>query len=176
MLPSAFEWGESLKLRDVVYYLFPDQWDTCDLSGIDLSFANWTTIKYLNNNGDGFNDETSTIPNDAGGLYMFSIKCPVIEGFTDFPVYIGRAQLSKSQNLKKRCREYFTKFKKEDERPLITRMFQYWSKELHLSFMVLHGNEGIIDSEARLINSLKLPFNSEIPDKVTKQGVKAFNL
>ncbi len=55
-------------------------------------------------------------------------------------------------------------------------MFKYWGKELHLAFLVLDDNMNIIDLEKKLINSLLLPMNDEIPDKEIKQATKAFSL
>lgn len=174
MLNSAFAVGEEMALRKVPYILYNKQWSRYDLSKIDLKFANWTTIKYLNRNGTDFNEDIKKLPSNKGGLYMFSIYCPIIEGRTEFPVYVGRALLTEGQNLRKRCREYFQKYFKENERPKITRMFKYWGEELYLSFIVIDENDLLIDYEKKLINSLLLPFNDEIPEKEIKQAKKAF--
>ena len=175
MKHSAFDLGEHLRLREVSYKVSPLLWEKWDL-GIDLSFKNWTNIKYLNQEGDDFHHDIDKVPNDKGGLYMFYVKCNTISGITEFPFYIGRAQLTDNQNLRKRVREYFTKFAKENERPKITTMFKYWSKELNLAFIALNENFEIVDIEKKLINSLLLPMNDEIPDKEIKQSVKAFQL
>lgn len=174
MIDSAFNLGEEIKLKTLDFKLQQTLWLKYDLSAVNLSFANWTTIKYLNNDGTEFHEDIKLLPNDMGGLYMFSISCPVIPGRTEFPVYIGRAQITEDQNLRKRCREYFTKFLRNDERPKITRMFRYWAKELYLSFLPLDQNHEIIDFEKKLINSLLLPFNDEIPEKEIRQAIKAF--
>lgn len=176
MIISAFHHGEKLKLRDITYYLYNKHWDRYDLKEVNLNFANWTTIKYLNSNGSSLNNDTSKLPNDSGGLYMFSINCPIISGMTQYPVYIGRALLSEGENLRARCRSYFTKYARSDERPMITTMFKYWKKELMLSFLPLADNSDIIDYEKRLINALILPFNDFIPDIEIRQAKKAFRL
>lgn len=174
MISSAFDLAEEIHLRILQYTLHQPLWVRYDLSAIDLSFQKWTTIKYLNEDGTEFHADVDTIPNDEGGLYMFFIKCPVIRGITEFPFYVGRAQLTTGQNLRKRCKEYFLKYSKDDERPKITRMFRYWRKELFLSYLVLNDNAAIVDYEKKLINSLLLPMNDQIPEKEIKQAVKAF--
>lgn len=176
MLNSAFELGEELNLRTISYKLHPNLWNRYDLSKIDLKLDNWTTIKYLNEYGTDFNDEINYLPSDRGGLYMFSIHCPIIQGRTEYPAYIGRALLTEGQNLKKRCKEYFTKYFREGERPKITTLFKYWAKDLYLSFLVMDENAEIKDYETKLINSLLLPFNDEIPEKKFKQAKKAFDI
>lgn len=93
---------------------------------------------------------------------------------TDFPAYIGRAKLTDAQNIRKRCREYFTKWYRNDERPKITRMIKYWGSDLYLSFIEISENDIIDDYESKLINSLLLPFNTKIPDKETQQAINAF--
>jgi len=173
---SAFQLAEEIKLRQVNYKLHSGLWSKYDLSHIDLTFSNWTSIKYLNDDGTDFSEEISLLPDNQGGIYLFYIKCPIISGITEFPFYIGRAQLTDGQNLRKRCREYFTKFAREDERPKITTMINYWGKELYLAFKPIDDNNDIIDYEKKLINSLLLPMNDEIPEKEIKQAVKAFQL
>jgi excinuclease UvrABC nuclease subunit len=174
MRNEAFELGEKINSRRICYKLYQPLWVKYDLSALDLSIENWTTIKFLDDTGEHFNDEITEVPNNTGGLYMFSIKCKVITGITDYPVYIGRAQFSEGQNLRKRVREYRNKFARENERPLITKMFKYWAPDLYLSFIPIDENDEIIDYEKKLINSLLLPFNTEIPDQEIKQAITAF--
>lgn len=176
MLNSAFELGEELTLRTIHYKLHPAMWSRYDLSKIKLQLENWTSIKYLNDDGSDFNSEVEKLPNNKGGLYMFSIYCPIIQGRTEYPAYIGRAQLTEGQNLRKRCKEYFQKYFKENERPKITTLFKYWAKDIYLSFLVIDENDDVVDYEKKLINSLLLPFNDEIPEKEFKQAIKAFDI
>lgn len=174
MITSAFDLGEEIIKKTLPYKLHQDLWTKYDFTPLDLDFQNWTTIKYLNNDCTGFNQEIENIPNNCGGLYLFTIKCCVINSLTEYPVYIGRAQYTENQNLRKRCREYFTKYLRSDERPLITKMIKYWGNELYLSFIEINENVEIIDLEKKIINSLLLPFNSEIPDIEIRQAVSAF--
>lgn len=174
MIASAFEIGEQIKLRTLKYKVHRVLWDRYNLPNVDLSFKNWTTIKYLNQNGDDFNPSIDTVPDDKGGLYLFYAQCPIITGITDYPFYIGRAQLTNTQNLRKRVKEYFSKFRNNNERPKITKMFKYWSTDLHLAYFTLNENEEVIDLEKQLINSLLLPMNEQIPDQEIRQAIKAF--
>ncbi|HCY76479.1 MAG TPA: hypothetical protein DHV28_11210 [Ignavibacteriales bacterium] len=176
MLNSAFQLGEELNLRTISYKLHPTMWSRYDLSKINLNLTNWTTIKYLNDDGTDFHKDIEKLPPGKGGLYMFSIYCPVIQGRTEYPAYIGRALLTEGQNLRKRCKEYFQKYFRDDERPKITTLFTYWSKDIYLSFLAIDENADIIDFEKKLINSLLLPFNDEIPEKDFKQAIKAFDI
>ncbi|WP_430410859.1 hypothetical protein [Kordia sp.] len=174
MITSAFQLGEEILSKTLPYKLHQDLWRKYDFSPLDLNYENWTTIKYLNNDCSSFSDEINTVPNNCGGLYLFTIKCSVINKLTEYPVYIGRAQYTANQNLRKRCREYFTKYLRSDERPLITKMLKYWGNELYLSFITIDENIEIVDLEKKIINSLLLPFNSEIPDVEIRQAVAAF--
>lgn len=174
MKNSAFQLAEEIRLREIGYKLHNGLWSKYDLSPINLDFSTWSSIKYLNDGGTDFSDEINLLPNKQGGLYLFYVKCPIISGITEFPFYIGRAQLTDGQNLRKRCKEYFSKFAREDERPKITKMIKYWGKELYLAFKVIDGNDHIVDYEKKLINSLLLPMNDEIPDTEIKQAIKAF--
>ncbi|MFN8352294.1 MAG: hypothetical protein U0U25_12580 [Flavobacteriales bacterium] len=176
MDPCAFALGEKLKLRDLKYHLFSEHWLSYDYEGVNLQLANWETIKYLNDVGDDFSVDIDKLPDDEGGLYLFSVRCPIIAGMTEFPVYIGRALKTEHQSLRKRCRSYFTKYARNDERPLIHRMFKYWGPDLYLSFLRLADNAVTIEYEKKLINGLLLPCNDSIPDVKVQQAVNAFNL
>jgi hypothetical protein len=174
MLAAAFDFGEDMKLRTVEYKLYQPMWAYFTHRKMDISFGRWKVIKYLNAKGTGLHKDVKNLPSNKGGLYLFFIQCPVITGMTEFPCYIGRAQYSTSQNLKKRCREYFQKYAKTNERPKITRMMRYWGKDLFLAYYPLSNNKTIQSLEKQLINSLLLPMNEEIPDTIIRQAKKAF--
>tara|TARA_R110002111_G_scaffold69931_3_gene113129 strand:- start:798 stop:1322 length:525 start_codon:yes stop_codon:yes gene_type:complete len=174
MITSAFELGEEILKKTLPFKLHQDLWSKYDFTPLDLDYQNWTTIKYLNQDCSELSNEITNVPNNSGGLYLFTIKCDIINRLTEYPVYIGRAQFTENQNLRKRCREYFTKYLRTDERPLITKMLKYWGGELYLSFIELDENIQIVDLEKKIINSLLLPFNSEIPDIEIRQAVSAF--
>lgn len=174
MIGSAFSLGEELELRKVEYKLHRYLWDKFNFPNLDLKFDNWTIVKYLNPNADALDPSVESIPDNAGGLYLFFVKCEVISGITEYPLYVGRAQFTQTQNLKKRVKEYFQHYSKDNERPRITRMFKYWGSELYLAYTTLEENEEIKDLEKQLVNSLLLPMNTEIPDTEVKQAIKAF--
>ncbi len=176
MLNSAFELAEHRKLREVTYSVSNKLWEKFALANtkLDISFKNWTSIKYLNDEANDFNQDVASIPNDKGGLYLFYAKCPIIPGITEFPFYIGRAQLTPNQNLRKRIKEYFLQYKREEDRPKVTRMLRYWGEDLFVAYLIVDSNQDIITSESLLINSLLLPMNDQIPDKEIRDGVKAF--
>lgn len=174
MTERAFLLGEQIKLRTVEYKLHSNLWNKFNFPNLDLRFENWTKLKYLNENADALSLGINNIPNDKGGLYMFYIKCEIISGITEYPLYVGRAQLTQYQNLRKRIKEYFLKYSKNNERPKITTMFNYWGRELHLAYITLDENDEIKDLERQFINSLLLPMNTEILDQEIRQAINAF--
>jgi len=176
MINSAFDLGEELNNRTVRYILHLPLWNGFNYPNINLDFSNWISIKYLNNTGTALNTLVSSVPNNSGGLYIFYIKCPIIGGLTEYPLYIGRAQLSSSQNLRKRVKEYFQHYLMNDERPKITRMIKYWGSELYLAYYPVASNQNIINLEADIINSTLFAMNDQIPDQIISQAVKAFSL
>src|SRR5690606_10299220 len=174
MNDSAFLLSEELELRKVEYKLHRGLWNQFNFPNLDLSFENWAKIKYLNADANALNPEVDIIPNNSGGLYMFYVKCEIISGITEYPLYVGRAQFSEHQNLRKRVKEYFQKYAKNNERPRITKMFKYWASELHLAYYPLDENDGINELEKQFINSLLLPMNTKIPDTEISQAINAF--
>lgn len=176
MISAAFDLGEQMNNKVIRYILHKPLWDNFNYPGIDLNFANWTSIKYLNDSGSDFSNDIDSVPKDKGGLYLFYIKCPLIIGLTEYPLYIGRAQKTGGQNLQKRVKEYFQHYSKNNERPKITRMIKYWSNDLHLAFYPIDDNNDIINLEKDIINCSLFQMNDKIPDKEISEAVKAFNL
>lgn len=174
MNDSAFLLGEELELRRVEYRLHSGLWEQFYFPGLDLSFEKWIKFKYLNEDANAFSKEVKDVPNNSGGLYMFYIKCKIISGITEYPLYVGRAQLTEHQNLRKRVKEYFQNYAKTNERPRITRMFKYWANELYLAYIPLEENDGINELEKQFINSLLLPMNTKVPDTEISQAISAF--
>ena len=176
MKVEAFELGDNLNKHNVRFTLFPANWDLFDFDAIDLSLSNWVEIKYLNNDGSSMSDKVEQIPNSKGGIYIFMIKNKILPGSSEYLAYIGRALLTENQNLRKRCKEYFQKFSKSHERPLITRLFSLWKDCIFLKYIEIDDNTIIEELESKLINSVLPPFNFTIPDKNIRQAVRAFNL
>lgn len=176
MNESAFDLGNELNSMVVRYILSNKLWNKFQINDFELNFDLWTKIKYLNERGDSFSDQINSIPNDQGGLYLFYVSCQTIKGITEFPLYIGRAQLTENQNLRKRIKTYFQKYRNNAERPKLFRMLRIWGKELRVAYIVLNSNIITVETEKKLINSLLLPMNDEIPDKKIKDAIKAFNL
>lgn len=174
MNDSAFLLGEELELRKVEYIFHRDLWNQFNFPELDLSFENWIKIKYLNADANAVNAEVENVPNNSGGLYMFYVKCEIISGITEYPLYVGRAQFTEHQDLRKRVKEYFQKYARNNERPRITKMFKYWASDLHLAYLPLDENDGINELEKQFINSLLLPMNTKIPNMEISQAINAF--
>jgi hypothetical protein len=176
MNTPAFEFGEHLKLREVSYKLSDRLWNKYDCEGLNLDFpSEWSQLKFLNADATSFSDDIHRLPNDKGGVYMFFVKCHILPGITEFPLYIGRARLTDGHNIRVRIRAYFTKYRNgKERRPLILKMIKYWGKELYIAFRVLDDNQEIVDLERKLINGLLLPMNTEIPDTEIRSARDAF--
>lgn len=172
---NAFDFGEQLHSEKIEYILSIKLRQRFNIpEGIDLDLRQWTSIKYLNNNGNDLNAEVNIIPNNTGGLYLFYMPCSILPQLTSFPLYIGRAQKTKNQNLRKRIKEYFQHYSNGIERPKIYRMLRKWGIALNVAYLALDDNNNTIELERQLINSLLLPMNDQIPDKKIREAVKAF--
>lgn len=176
MIEAAFDLGEKMNNRTVRYILHEPLWNKFNYPAIDLNFSNWISIKYLNDDSSDFHIDINKIPNNKGGLYLFFVKCPIISGITEYPLYIGRAQLTDKQNLRKRVKEYFQHFAKDSERPKITKMIKYWGASLHVAFYIVDDNKDIVNLEKDIINSTLFALNDQIPDVEISEAIKAFNL
>ena len=174
MIDSAFDLGEELNNRKIYYYLHTPLWGRFNYPHLNLEFQTWTKIKYLNDLGIELSNEINHVPDNSGGLYIFYVKCQIIPGLTEYPLYIGRAQITDGQNLRKRVKEYWQHYRLSNERPKITKMIKYWGDELYLAYLPLTDNNQIVSLEKDIINSTLFAMNDQIPDKEIKQAISAF--
>jgi hypothetical protein len=131
----------------------------------------WYEVKLLAPNGER-NPLLGTIPKDKGGIYLFLAKPDILPESCLYLMYVGRAHMSATENLRKRCSQYPT----EKKRPKIKRMVEQWGQYLYIRYLPLDDN-GIIDKvEDELVNKILPPFNDKIPDKEIRDAVKAFNM
>jgi len=143
-----------------------------------ININDMNEVKYVRDDLTSYDSDLNSLPT-TGGLYFFFIKPPILFGKIQYLVYIGRARGTDNQNLKKRCREYFYDFRnvnKDDSRTRkVRRMIKRWGKYLYLQYIEI-GNNSLIDSlESLLINNIRPPFNSSIPEKIYYQpAVAAF--
>jgi excinuclease UvrABC nuclease subunit len=148
-------------------------WDSFDsgVLGVISPSHSWNEVKLLAPDGKR-NPQLNTIPNDKGGIYLFLVKSNIIPESHLYLMYVGRAHISTTQNLRKRCSQYPV----EKKRPKIKRMIEQWGKYLYIKYLPLENNTTIDNVESELINKILPPFNDEIPDQKISAAVKAFSI
>ena len=129
----------------------------------------WNEVKLLTTNGKR-NPRLSAIPNDKGGIYLFLAKSNILPESHLYLMYVGRAHISTSQNLRKRCSQY----PNEKKRPKIKRLIEQWGQYLYIRYFPLDDNAIIDNVESELVKKILPPFNDKIPDKKISAAVKAF--
>ena len=160
---------DAVKLRKVTFVLNPaDEWERFPDDLKDIINRPWKEIKYYI--GDTLNPEIDNVPNDCGGIYVFYIKPNIIPDIHLYLAYIGRAQKTTYQNLRKRVKEYA----KETDRPKRCELKRHWGSYLYLRYLPMpeEDNEHIIRLEEELLKTVIPPFNDMLP-KIYNQAVKA---
>lgn len=149
-------------------------WESFDTSlRKTVSANNWHTFRYLTDD-DNLSPQIMNISNIKGGIYIFYASPEIIPARQRILFYVGRALLTKNQNLRKRITEYYMYYKNNDwERPKINEMFEHWGPYLYCSYIELDDNTLIEQLEAELINKLLPPFNASIPNKKISKAVRA---
>ena len=160
------------------FLINPTLWTDSEEINRHINIDAMHEVKYVRDDLIQYDSDLNSLPTN-GGLYFFFIKPPILFGKIQYLVYIGRARGTDSQNLKKRCREYFYDFRnvnKDDSRTRkIRRMIKRWGKYLYLQYIEISDNNLIDSLESLLINNIRPPFNSSIPEKKYYQpAVAAF--
>lgn len=152
------------------FMINPTLWQDIEKINAELDIDSIKEVKYVRDDLTKYDEELNTLPSDKGGIYFFFIKQPILHGTISYLVYVGRARKGNTQNLKKRCREYFYDYNnvnKDDNRTRkVRRMIKRWGKYLYLQYIELDNNDLIDSMESLLINNIRPPFNSQIPSKI----------
>jgi len=148
-------------------------WDSFDLNVLRIISTpnSWNEVKLLASDGKR-NPQLGTIPNDKGGIYLFLAKPNILPESHLYLMYVGRAHISATQNLRKRCSQYPV----EKKRPKIKRMIEQWGQYLYIRYLPLDDNLTIDLVEGELINKILPPFNDEIPDQTISAAIQAFTM
>lgn len=141
-----------------------------------LEETRWSKlIKYLDKDNNDISPEINSIPNNKGGVYIFFIVGPTLPFIERYIAYIGRAQFTSYQNIRKRVKEYLHESNRVNGRPKIAELFKHWKNYLYLMYFESVDNEQIVQLEGCLIHSILPPFNDDIPYKIKiKTPQKAF--
>lgn len=167
--------NEETKLYDCKYYLQPKLWEenlpqTSRLHSSD----EWSGfIKYLNDN-NSVSEEIKQLPRDYGGIYVFFIRGMSIPFSEFYLAYIGRAQLTETENLQTRITTYLSESKKINGRVNICRLFKHWKQFLYIRYYKSQDNEFIKQSESALIHAILPPFNTDLTEYKIKEPQNAF--
>jgi hypothetical protein len=145
-------------------------WDKFDTSLRKLvSSSQWHEVKFVDESNGMPHSDMSTIPNNAGGIYVFVLKPDLIPNTHLYIMYIGRARHTNNQNLRKRCREYFS----DTKRVKVAMMKEHWNNHLYIRYLPLTDNNIIDRLEEGLINAVLPPCNDKIPDRITMMAKKS---
>ena len=155
------------------FYLWPYLWGHADLREFAAKAQSIQPIKYFIRDDSGkfiLNPLIdSNVSANQGGIYMFCIKPPHVSDYAGYLMYIGRAQKTDNQNLRKRVKEY-----QSSTRPRIDKMIKLWKDFLYVKCIPILDNDAIVSLEKDLINSFLPPCNSEIPNVELKNAIAAF--
>ena len=163
-LPPFEDLSRDWRDHTIRFTLSPTLWIDSDDINVFFSHHTIRSIKFFNEDCSAINSDIVNLPTNKGGIYFFILKNDILPILSSHIMYVGRAHLTQHQNLRKRCREYFTKYyQNHKERPHIHAMLNNWCKNLYLYFIELTDNDEIDEIERKLINNLIPPFNHDIP-------------
>lgn len=160
-----------VKTHKLTFVLNPNKvWTTFNNGFNSIVNTRWNEIKFLNSTNDKINTEINTlVPNDCGGIYIFTVHTKIIPEIHTYILYIGRVKKTNDQNLRKRIKEYY-----KDNRPKIMLMRETWGNDLYIKFLPLNDNSIIEKLEEELIRVIVPPCNDKYPGVINKAIKAAF--
>lgn len=157
------------------FILCPDLWERFNTNGITVDYTKWDHVKMMDDTGN-LSDETRSIPTSCGGIYVYVVIPPVIEGVGAYIMYVGKATKTRSENLRARVRSYKSNFDDPITRPKLYRLFKQVGKYVYVYYLPMDSTaKDITEMEDRLIATYGLPpCNVDIQIQTVKAAVKAF--
>ena len=147
------------KILTLDFELNIDKWNDFNPEIKKIVSKEWKMVKYMNDYGTKLNSDIDSIPDDAGGVYLFLLKPEILPGVHLYIMYIGRVRRMKNYSLRQRCKEYYS-----DTRPKIAMMRELWGAQLYFRYLVLEDNELIAEVEKELLRVIIPPCNTKIPN------------
>lgn len=170
-MSEIFDMCTEIKTHKLTFVLNPNRvWDTFNKEFVGIVNKKWNEIKFLNTSGAEINPQlNSLVPNDCGGIYIFTLRTDIIPEIHRYILYVGRVKKTDNQNLRKRINEYY-----KDNRPKITLMREIWGKDLYVRFLPLNDNDVIERLEEELIRIIVPPCNDRYPGVINSAIKIAF--
>lgn len=159
-----------------IFTLSPELWEKFNLDDITVDYTLWERVKMMDSSGE-LNRDTNTISSDHGGIYVFAIVVPpkIIPNCGVYPMYIGKATKTKTENLRARVRSYKKQFGDKYNRSKLHSLFTNWGQYVYVYYLPMESDaEDITELENRLIAAFgRPPCNKEILIKSVKDAVDA---
>ncbi len=174
---------EEIKKIDVVqnlqsmtwpFCLSTELWRKCTNDSFVVDLNHMKKIKYFADNSNKLSKEVDNLPNDSGGVYIYSIENGILPFLGSYIMYVGRARKTNSENLRARAKSHFNQYKRHEENERLERLFDNWEQYVYFSYLPLDQN-GMIDLvEDQLIMALTPPCNKEYPAPKVRKKLSAF--
>lgn len=148
--------GEELKSHTYEFTLLPSLWSDRDRD----AHLRWRCVAF----GP---DSTQDVPDDASGVYAFCVH-PQIGGDlkASYVMYVGET----SRALRDRYKDYLVERNAKKPRPKLARLFKQLDGHACLMFCFAtvdgEGDQSPKSVEARLLEALIPPSNSELPARI----------
>lgn len=156
------------------FTLSTDLWERFDISDLNVDYTQWNVVKMMSDSGE-LHEDIASIPNTYGGIYVYTIRPPVIPQCGDYIMYIGMASKTDTENLQYRVRSYRREFGPSYKRERLHRLFSQWGKYVYVKFLPVDASKEQIETlEDRLIAAFVPQCNAQIRIKSVKQAVNAF--
>lgn len=167
---DVYDICKSIKSNSLHFVLNPnDCWHTFNSKFTTVVSSDWKEIKFLNKDCTKINEQIRTVPNNAGGIYIFYLHPDIIPCIHKYILYVGRVKYTSNQNLRKRFREYVS-----DTRSDIEFMRETWGSNLYIKYLPLIDNDLIEKLEKELIRTIIPPCNTDYPGTLNKAMKAAF--
>lgn len=180
---SIIKYLEEIKKIDVVqnlqsmtwaFCLSTELWEKCINDSVITNLKLMKKIKYFEDSNRQLSEEVNELPNDRGGIYIYSIENSLVPTLGSYIMYVGRARKTESENLRNRVKSHFSQYKRHEENERLERVFENWKQYVYLSYLPIDGNDVIDLMEDRLIMALTPPCNKEYPAPKVRRKLSAF--
>lgn len=165
---------QNLQSMTWLFCLSTELWGKCNKDSFTVDLKNMKKIKYFADDCNKLSNEVDNLPDDSGGVYIYSIENGIFPSLGSYIMYVGRARKTPSENLRMRAKSHFSQYKRHEENERLEKLFDNWDQYVYLSYLPIDGNNIIDLVEDQLITALTPPCNKEYPAPKVRRKLSAF--
>lgn len=141
----------------------------------EIDISKMKKIPYFDGDSSTLSEKIKEVPNNKGGIYIYTLENPIAPDHGRHIMYVGRARKTNNMSLRARAQSHFYQYQRGDENERLSRLYDGWAKYVYFSYIQMDSDNDVIEKvEKDLIVHLLPPCNKDYPSVKIRKKLSAF--